>query len=1524
MHDLAFTSLSRRPCRGLLAAVLAAALAVPAAGQQDSRERPPPGPPAGGPGILATALYYPTRGERQRSVEFLERWARVAPDKITAAEVIDLYKNVDFHLVREACKEGIQFEGKTVKLGPETSMAIANVRDQMIEAAYSDAARDFKIEFQKLDFGNKKSGAKSDVDHTAFTDFDHPALQGKDLRAEIEDRFRKRWGLTQEACDVCVHSGLNRVPDWRGSEDVATFRAKMVEVLRGLESTPEAYAYEGAWRMQVEWRSLHAVEDIRKRLEVFRKEIGEAGVTPERRARIDQEIRDALASSPLTRFRLKEGGGISVEKELEMLGKLFEGIRPDVLKAYAFDAAVGNYFFHLTHADKTEEPKYLLRSFNEGLALMRPLAPGERVGPVEYEALDHERRAELIRKLYPDFDEAKRREAKLVYDIAADLRNNHKNPKTKKPEGEVWGLLVEHLKTGRIARSKLLHGRAPADEAQLLAWARHTYDHLSTELMAWNNLYTSRARTEAWRNPGDEPLWKLYQGSHPEAALEKLQLASFYALKKAFGVLPDGQVERIIQSADPRDRMALDVLRQAIGAERAVYGRIDLDPVQRDLTIRQRLDAAVEGIEKHFRGRYEDFRAGLEAGSFSDEAISQGFWEKAAELVGYEYKLGRAQFEGQSPGWVREWNPSKFLGNLVSAGNVASALHVLQVYLETDDRDQVIATLLNEALYRLPLFAHALAGRDALIDGRWDGAKLLVGARLFDLARSRALDNKVGWLVPFGGEVILFVDVARTSLEIVGHEVFTPLRGDDADLLYSGFAGPTRFGFESPPPEFTAEDGRALDGARERLAADLRKIADPGIPLASQKDLIEDARALRRTVPALERKKKSWEAYDARRRQASAWEAGLISPGLRARREAGSFRAVIEMVTLDDGFFCGPQGMVRLGARPLGDAERSRLDDLRRLRDALGEGGAKGDPIDQAAKLADVLDEMDVLEEREAEAVRADAYRRKIASDPEWSFEARRQNVFRFVDREVCRRLQETGGYPSEDRLDTEDQSLAYFTAKQKAVPETIREMVRRWVDEHFPAGMNEPRLQAAIDRCAERMIADYASSEKLTAVFDEWKAARERPDARREREQRRRQYLRTRAVDLALESGLSAGRDACEAYGTLVLAGTPPADPIVRVDGEIVESGGEELAEVRVKVIASPVDFPPPYQVRFSVREGRAEGSARSRILVASVLDARGKELGKGELPFRLAGAGSGRDVSTTAGFLPPKLVLLSPTPGDLANAWSPGVMGIRAALTGVAQGVHRMTVKLGSRSVTVWGRVVRLGDAAIFHGEIYVPPGTHAVTLEVAGVPPLTFEISGKPAPDRTAEIAKDEAQVASSAQSVRRQQTEARRLQALARHCFARSELAWELRYVHRIDEAKRLLLDTLALMPAVPPPATGSDDPPWPFGSVLDRLIEAAYLGGDLRTMALAYDRYFQVYEVWNAALRRKQTASAARDLQDAIRQMARLYEKYAKHWALLGGDAPTARRLWEQGLRCLDQVGEPHAGPEFHPEWGGEP
>lgn len=1285
------TDSHRRRLRRLFFAPLLCALAIQGAAQPQTNTiaagktdgiKPTPQPAWSFVSSVLRAPEKPDQSRRQELRALLNELSTLSQDQITGAKggnprtdlVIRLYKALPFETVRELAAHKITIGGEEFELKNEHSVALAIVRDHMINEVYKMMCERYGMDFIRLDFGNKLSGLKSDVDHTAHAAWKQleaairaQAAEGKvqapvrDIRDAFEQLYHSRWNISQEACDICIHSGKNSIPDWRHAQSVAEFDARMREVLGGLIRTPDAYFQEGAWRMQVEMRSIAGAEAVTRSLHEIETELKDPQLTEERRAELEAKMAKVREGNPCTKFSLGPDKKAVADKDASILDALFVGVNRDVLRLYAFDSCVGNFLFFLHHADKWNYAKYPLRSFEEGVSLLRDTskdgvvyqfldkfkpkeearpggaAQGEapELKPIVYSTLTPQGRDALIRDLYTEqfgFDEAKRQQIRRLLDVTAALRDNHKAPKAEQlTETQLWKPIIDQLRAA---------GRGEGlDEAKMVEIAKEEYNRASVEMMVWNNELTSQVRTVSWLEPTKSPVLTAHvatiraekhfknvtpqnQAQMVQDTTTRLQFSSYYAIKTAFRYMTREQVNRLIESQPEKYRNDLRIVDRVIDTELKVYGRTLLEaerPAEAVKPLHEQMKEAAREVWDGWGKRHVDFWKAVGENYYSPEAITERTWESIYETLGFERKVTREILKVHSSKWGEgvwevktgplEWNVDRAFGSFINAGNALSALNVMRVYQQGGDRDEVIGALVCEGIYRLPGAIHIVALKDAY-HGDWHGVKFLVTSKILDKMKEFAVNRRYGWAAPLSGHALIYFLVAKGAIEMVGYEIFEPLKTDAADLMYLG-----RIARPAPPSEFTKEDGRRLSYLQGLIEDNREKILDLQFNSPEMKKVLDETRKHLASVRELDAKQKAWEDH---KKALERYDAGILRAGIKDPVEAGAFDPILHEKNIPLKFYIGRiegdvGGPVDLAVKALSQTELGRAESLRQIIKGI-EGGSQGLPLpDRIKRLLAAREELRELESRQRGAERAARYLEKIRSDPEMRIDALRQNLVFMIKPIVDGKLK-VQGFQGEDVMagKSAEEYQRFSHMRDQAAVSAVGQYAQRWFDEQHPQTKNLAGLQEALVQVKARMVADYKHSRDAFDQFEDFQFAQK--EAFREQQKAEGLFLEMRAAQEALSAFLEKAAEDCLDAGFLVLADGAPKEQkaIVRLSGHLEGEGEEKRLKGRVKVIASAFDYPPPYKVEIRTKGGNKRSDNNKEVIFfAEVRDANGKMVG-------------------------------------------------------------------------------------------------------------------------------------------------------------------------------------------------------------------------------------------------------------------------------------------------------------------------
>lgn len=615
-----------------------------------------------------------------------------------------------------------------------------------------------------------------------------------------------------------------------------------------------AYRSEGQLKSQAEGRGHEALQQHHERVSSLREardEIEEIGRNPDlsdadRKAKAAAveaalvkkyakdypaatlaELEEKFAQdSPWTEIGWGEDGKTTTSHLEDPAGKVLAN-KPELHERFAFDGSWDNWLMYEHHPHNRR--KYLLRSVAEGVSLRRGAA-GTALSVFEYETVfaknTLESKAELkafVDDVYKGLPDATREQYGKALDVAAKERLRHKgvkNPSTgadytlKEVWSEFWPALSEKERA-------LYKDLPPASlEKLLLERATRTWEAVGREVMIENLERTidapakllggllsdaelARVKTEfpdATRAKLAAAVQRqIYHGIHDLISIEHArELVAPDALKKTLPPRQKDLVDRLLEKLGGKDsELGKQVLKIA---RAAACKRVVTEPGERKFRqevysyLRESVREFVTEKSDEFKeardrakALYEDFKSG----KLPREVVAQKLTLAAAErlasakvealrALGFDVK--DAHLLIPEAGWpkleiefgAQKWDGKKLLGHLANAGNVDSALSVILAYQEGGAEAAAWAAGF-ELVMNIPGVSEANALKDLVVHKRPEGVVML-GATM---------------LVPVAGQVFLFINIAKTSVTILGHVVLDPLKDDDADKMYQGFLDKT-------------------------------------------------------------------------------------------------------------------------------------------------------------------------------------------------------------------------------------------------------------------------------------------------------------------------------------------------------------------------------------------------------------------------------------------------------------------------------------------------------------------------------------------------------------------------------------------------------------------------------------------------------------------------------------------------------------------------------------------------------------
>lgn len=795
----------------------------------------------------------------------------------------ELYKAGGFETVKTL------IENKVVS--PKHSEQMADLRILMMLQTFEGIIKGYKesgrkIRIHRSDSGNQKAGMSSDVDQTIYVEefVDGQWKRVESLDPEVSKKFREMFqnmhGLTVEALDIATINGKDKFPDWRvtqaqlDAEGKRPFAVHAADTLYALEHTPGAYQETGAVLQQMQLRAADLIdENLRK---------GTTAKAPEEPREMAKALKDYNGDFRLNQLvfiTIGEGEtpGDTKIKAREAFQEdaervMFDGLRPELIRGHAYDAAVANYLESMHHInDKNPAVKYPLRGLDDGMNTWKRLTPGGNVklSRVEYSKIPQAERRQYLEILFgkdlaqPRWDGSSFIDRwQMAFDIDAKLRDLHSSKKLNdESAAEVFRSLAEQM-AGK-------NGQPQEKWRDFLGAAREEYNQRTKEFLLYNIIETSNQRVVEWmsgdpKDPGkrapfetmldeqairrkmkmdgaeNDAKWAANKEEYLKnySELARLQLVS--TLRKIKG-RPD-LIKLIVDTAEQRGVKGEDLanLKMLVWESSGVflgkmkysempkmYGRYYLAELKRLVRPPQEYAKSMMEYLAHESG-FVDTPEGPRPTKLLKALGFEGLYKNITESM-QNHKLAGIT--------------DRFLGNMFfNIGVLQSASTVLRAYSENDGNwEETYPVYVNELLNITPVVG--------LIKGAIDGGLDLKQQSFF----------VAGMISPAAGLIMVAYAIGENGIVLYEHNYSAPLTNEIANAIYHGYVGPSLYDFskESHPDPFTSEDAEALDKATaqvKELSSAVRK-SDSTIDTAKQL-----AKA-GRTKMMLENKKSAWKAW---------------------------------------------------------------------------------------------------------------------------------------------------------------------------------------------------------------------------------------------------------------------------------------------------------------------------------------------------------------------------------------------------------------------------------------------------------------------------------------------------------------------------------------------------------------------------------------------------------------------------------------------------------------------------------------
>lgn len=686
-------------------------------------------------------------GEVQRSGRALDR-----------AAFLEVYKRAGtFHVIHALLETGVISRATSDELGKLRADLHQQVLDRMASSG------EFGRRIGVNDFGSGAMNAKSDIDFTLYCD--DPNVPGTALVEAYKRIFRDlSGGIEPGRFDLVAHRWEATIPDWRASCAEADFVQKLRTGTQLLKANPEAYFLEGAYAQQI--------------------------------------LRRSAQGQTFTWIERQPDGTVKSRKVNAALDTRFF-YHPDVRARYAWGAAIGNWHFFNSHRhDRIAQAKYLLRSFDDGMALLA--RSGKKGDLVDLS------RAEMraaVREVYGSGPRAERFLA--VLETAVEIR------KSKSTGPEAYRSLVEYER--RRAGVEL-------DDATALRLAEDALVRHGNAMLVENNRMAATTRLKDWLAP-DIPRGKyrtvddtglMREIVVDAAAIKRLQLSAFFEIRDGIEKMDRSQVEAL-KNDNPRMKGDIEILQRLIEKQRQMlFAPDDLGAE----AAREHRKSFAEEVIAEYRAlpavkdvggvRALLARAGnaWDLGNTIEDRVQQRTIDAVAlgnpKVLGALEKLrkevGRTNDQLVSPKWMQRMD------------KMNSLVEVAKAYLEEGElNERVLHTIFWEGVSFLPG-----GGTYMTIQGGSQGIFTLVSTKL----------------IPGYGPLLITLQLTKGVVQVGMMAIFEPLQRERLLLAYQGYLAPVGGGWIT-----------LSSGQRHEVRSKVPSILD-GIAGAASEDLDERREAV--------------------------------------------------------------------------------------------------------------------------------------------------------------------------------------------------------------------------------------------------------------------------------------------------------------------------------------------------------------------------------------------------------------------------------------------------------------------------------------------------------------------------------------------------------------------------------------------------------------------------------------------------------------------------------------------------------
>ena len=710
-------------------------------------------------------------GEKVTEEQLAAVWSQVEEagrQGFTTESLVDIYRLDNATAAVKQLVDAYQSNpGRAIS--PEVSARMEAVRQAMNMQILKDLARINGGRIEVLNFG-KQNGIRSDKDQTIYAMDGLQVRSAAEMKEAFEASFHDRYGIDVAQLDMTIFDGDAFIPDWRQAQcSYSEFIKQFKKGQAKLEANPEAYSAAGAYRAQVDRRSFEAGQVII--------------------IEWDEQLQD---------FRIIENEPASQHSSR------YSKWERHVTTRNAMGAVYENRQRFQHSADFIDRMKYFNRTVGDGMIGLTEHWHKDYIFHLHelrgMDSGDDQRRkiiGDIVDRNFRDLPPAEKAVFARVIEAAAMIESDKMGSNTKSldhymrefrdllPESERQGLSDEEL-TRRVERK--------------------FYE--TQELIMQHGLV--EVTREKLRRDWTELGLRVAKNRYGEDAAKKLRWETANEIKRVIHGLEDHPelVQKIIDAAPPETRKKLQTMhdchqkRLARTRRQASLDLAEGDPQKARTTgpeerdaIKQRVRAGVEEgrrraveildeVKQRYSAKWSEFRADLDAGKYSDEAISRMVRERVMNELGIEEQLVfnklKADYDSKY-----SLNGQRLLSNVLDLGNVDAVLNIIKAYQQSGgDVNTVGMAVLWELVSKVPGVSQVATLKQSLHDGDYVSLSWLF----------------VAWRLPAAGHVKLVFDVAKSTMEVLYHHAMEPLKNDRFTAVYMGYIEPQPAGWSPLVP----------------------------------------------------------------------------------------------------------------------------------------------------------------------------------------------------------------------------------------------------------------------------------------------------------------------------------------------------------------------------------------------------------------------------------------------------------------------------------------------------------------------------------------------------------------------------------------------------------------------------------------------------------------------------------------------------------------------------------------------------